>query len=129
MIHQHPAVSDGWTLEGDRYDITWFEHPQVPEALVPGEAEDDKAEESNTDEEVEPCSSDEDGILSSDDEAEESNSDKEVEPCSLDEDGILSSDDEAEESNSDKEVEPCSSDEDDILSSEDEADICSDADD
>ena len=70
VIHPHPAVSDGWSFEGDCYDITWFEGPQLPEALVPGEAEDDEAEESNSDEEVEPCSSDVDDILSSDDEAD-----------------------------------------------------------
>ena len=70
VIHQHPAVSDGWTLEGDCYDITWFEGPRVREALVPGEVEEDEAEESNSEEEVEPCSSDEDDILSSDDEAD-----------------------------------------------------------
>ena len=55
-IHQHSAVPDGWTLEGGCYVISWFEGTQVPEA--PGEAEDDEAEESNSNEEVEPCSSD-----------------------------------------------------------------------
>ena len=55
-IHQHSVVPDSWTLEGGCYVISWFERPQVPES--PGEAEDDEAEESNSDEQVEPCSSD-----------------------------------------------------------------------
>ena len=34
-IQQQPTEDDGWELQDESYEISWFSGPQLPDALVP----------------------------------------------------------------------------------------------
>lgn len=67
-IQQHPTEDDGWELQDESYEISWFSGPQLPDALVP----DEEATEEESDEDFQLSSSDEEKDLSSSDENGES---------------------------------------------------------
>lgn len=67
-INQHPTTDDGWQLENDSYQITWFTGSQLPEKLIP-EDEDDSDDETSYEEDT-AVSSDEDTLSVDEDDYE-----------------------------------------------------------
>jgi hypothetical protein len=67
MIQQQPTKEDGWDLQGNVYEVLWFDGPQVPESLAPNEGETSQ-DEDEEDMDFEQSSSDEEGITSDEDE-------------------------------------------------------------
>lgn len=75
-IEQHPKQHDGWELEGDTYNIVWFEGQQVPDTLVPKEG--DTASIAGDPEDDFIPDHEDDFVLSSDDETGDLGSDEEI---------------------------------------------------
>ena len=44
IIEQHPSSTNGWELVDNRYDIIWFDGPQLPDTLMPDDSIDSSDE-------------------------------------------------------------------------------------